>query len=111
MNRKIFASAVSLLLLGGTTAFGQMEKTEEKKVTTSSVTTKTKDHVVVGIVKEYQAGEKIKVLVGKKTRSFDLDEKSVSTAVDPKVAVGSRVKVVESKDANGKKTLTVNRTS
>ena len=49
MNRNIFASALSVLLLGGAAA-----------------------------------------------------------AVDPSVAVGTKVKIVESKDANGIKTLTVN---
>ena len=110
MNRKLFAGALSALLLGGGAAVAQqpMEKTVEKKVTTSGGTTKSKDHVFVGKVKEYEAGKKIKVLVGKKTHSFDLDEKSVNTTVDPAVAVGSKVKVVESKNADGIKTLTVN---
>lgn len=114
MNRKFFSSALSVLLLGGTAAFADdkpMERTDEKKVTTTAGTTKTKDHIVVGIVKEYQAGEKLKVLVGKKTQSFDLDEKDVNTTVDPSVAVGSKVKIIETKDANGIKTLTVNPTS
>ncbi len=111
MNRKFFASAVSVLLLGGTAAFGQMERTDEKKVKTTEGTMKSKDHIVVGTVKEYQAGKEIKVLVGKKTRSFDLDSQSVNTTVDPAVAVGSKVKITESKDANGNKTLTVNPTS
>ena len=62
-------------------------------------------------MKEYEAGEKLKVLVGKKTHSFELDAKNVNTTVDPSVAVGSKVKVIESKDANGNKTLTVNPTS
>jgi hypothetical protein len=84
-----------------------MERTEEKKVTTTSGTMKSMDHTVVGTVKEHEAGKKIKVLVGKKTRSFTLDSKSVNTTVDPSVAVGTKVKVVESKDANGMKTLTV----
>jgi hypothetical protein len=85
-----------------------MEKTDEKKVTTTSGTMKFTDHTVVGTVKEYEAGKKIKVLVGKKARSFTLDSKSVNTTVDPSVAVGTKVKIVESKDANGIKTLTVN---
>lgn len=114
MNRKFFVSALSALLLGGTAAFADdkpMERTDEKKVTTTDGTMKSKDHVVVGTVKEFEAGKKIKVLVGKKTHSFDLDEKSVNTSVDPAVAVGTKVKIIESKDANGIKTLTVNPTS
>lgn len=112
MNRKVFASAaLSCLLVGGSVAIAQstsMEKTDEKKVTTTDGTMKSKDHTVVGTVKAYQAGKKIKVLVGKKTHSFVLNSKSVNTTVDPAVAVGSKVKVVESKNADGTKTLTVN---
>ena len=111
MKHKFFVPVFSVLLLGGSVAFAQvkpMEKTDEKKVTTTSGTMKYKDHTVVGPVKEFEAGKKIKVLVGKKTRSFSLSSKSVNTTVDPSVAVGTKVKVVESKDANGMKTLTVN---
>jgi hypothetical protein len=99
MNRNIFLSAVAVLILGSTSAIAQdkpMEKTDEKKVTTTAGT------------KEYKAGKSIKVLVGKKTRHFALDSKTVSTTVDPAVAVGSKVKIVESKNADGMKTLTVN---
>jgi hypothetical protein len=111
MNRKFFVPVLSVLLLGGSAALAQdkpMEKTDEKKVTTTDGTMKYKGHTVVGTVKEYEAGKKIEVLVGKKTRSFTLDSKSVNTTVDPSVAVGTKVKIVESKDANGIKTLTVN---
>ncbi|MEO8054252.1 MAG: hypothetical protein ABI768_03820 [Acidobacteriota bacterium] len=111
MNRKVFASAaVSCLLVGGSFALAQstpMEKTDEKKVATTAGTMKSTDHTVVGTVKTYAAGKKIKVLVGKKTHSFALDSKSVNTTVDPTVAVGSKVKVVESKNADGMKTLTI----
>ena len=111
MNRKFFVPVLAVLLLGGSAAFAQdkpMEKTDEKKVTTSDGTMKSKNHTVVGTVKEFEAGKKIKVLVGKKTHSFTLDSKSVNTTVDPSVAVGTKVKIVESKDANGIKSLTVN---
>ena len=111
MNRKFFASALSMLLLGGTAAFADekpMEKTDEKKVTTTSGTEKSKDHIVVGTVKEFEAGKEIKVLVGKKAYSFALDAKDVNTSVDPSIAGGTKVKIIESKDASGIKTLTVN---
>ena len=111
MKRIFFVPALSVLFLGGPAAVAQdkpMEKTEEKKVTTTSGTMTSRAHTVVGTVKEYEAGKKIKVLVGKKTRSFTLDSKSMNTTVDPSVAVGTKVKIVESKDANGMKTLTVN---
>ncbi|MFI5119437.1 MAG: hypothetical protein ACHQM4_03445 [Thermoanaerobaculia bacterium] len=111
MNRNFFATALSVLLLGGGAAVAQnkpMEKTDEKKVTTTAGTAKSKEHVVVGTVKEYEAGKELKVLVGKKTHSFALDAKDVNTSIDPAVAVGSKVKIIESKDAEGIKTLTVN---
>lgn len=111
MNRKVFAGVLSALLLGGSAAFAQapaMEKKDEKKVTTTDGTMKSNEHTVVGTVKSYTAGKRIKVLVGKKTRSFDLNSKKVSTTVDPTVAVGTKVRVVESKNADGMKTLTVN---
>jgi hypothetical protein len=111
MNRKVFASALSVLLLGGAAAVAQqpaMEKKDEKKMTTTDGTVKTNEHTVVGTVKSYTAGKKIKVLVGKKTRSFDLNSKKVSTTVDPAVTVGSKVKIVETKNADGMKTITVN---
>jgi hypothetical protein len=110
MNRKFFATALSLALLGGSAAFAQeapSEKSTEKKVTTANGTAKSSVHTVVGTVKEFEAGKKIKVLVGKKTRSFALDAKTVATSVDPSVAVGTKVKVVESKNADGIRTLTV----
>jgi hypothetical protein len=114
MNRKFFVSALSVLLLGGFAAIAEdksVEKTVDKKVTTASGTTKSTAHSVVGTVKFFEAGKKIKVLVGKKTQTFMLDSKTVGTTVDPAVAVGTKVKVVESKDANGIKTLTIIPTS
>lgn len=111
MKRNLYSTALSFLLLAGPAAVAQdkpMEKTVEKKVTTTSGTAKSKTHTIVGTIKEYEAGKELKVLVGKKTRSFSLDSKSVSTTVNPSVAVGSKVKIVESKNAEGIKTLTVN---
>lgn len=111
MSRKFFAATLSVLLLGGGAAFAQdkpMEKTDEKKVTTESGTMKSKTHTVVGTVKEYEAGKEIKVLVGKKTHSWALDKSSEAVTVDPSVAVGSKVRVTETKNAEGIKTLKIN---
>ncbi len=110
MTRKFFAATLSALLLGGGLALAQdkpMEKTDEKKVTTESGTMKSKTHTVVGTVKKYEAGKEIKVLVGKKTRTFALDSTKVATTVDPAVAVGSKVKIIESKNAEGARTLKI----
>ena len=111
MNRKVFASALSVLLLGAPAAFAQdkpMEKTDEKKVTTESGTSKSKTHTYVGTVKEFEAGKEIKVVVGKKTHKFSLDKPSVETTVDPSVAVGKKVRIVETKNAEGVKSLKIN---
>ncbi len=109
MSRNLFATALSVLLLGGSVAVAQapMEKKDEKKTTTTDGTKKSTEHTVVGTVKSYDAGKKLKVKVGKKTRSFDLNAHNVTTTVDPAVAVGSKVRVVESKNPDGTKTLTV----
>ncbi len=110
MNRTFFVSALSVLLLSGAAVVAQdkpMEKTVEKKTTTTSGTTKSTDHTLVGTVKAFEVGKKIKVRVGKKLHSFTLDTKSVDTKVDPSVTVGTKVRIVESKDANGIKTLTI----
>jgi hypothetical protein len=110
MNRNVFAAALSVLVLGGAAAVAQdkpMEKTDEKKVTTAEGTTKTKEVTVVGTVKSYEAGKSLKVLVGKKTRSFSLDSKTMSATVDPAVAVGKKVKIVETTNAGKIKTITV----
>ena len=110
MNRKFFASALSVLLLSGTAALAtnqQMETSGEKKTSTSSATAKSGDHEFIGTVKEFEAGKMLKVLVGKKIHTFNLDAKGMTATVDPSVAVGSKVKVVESKAADGSKTLAV----
>ena len=67
--------------------------------------TKTKSEVVIGTVKEYEAGKKIKV-VGPKDKdfSFDLDE---NVGMKGPVAVGDRVKVTFTKTNNGQKVTTV----
>ena len=62
MKRKFFIPVLSVLLIGGFAALAQdkpMEKTDEKKVTTTHGTMKSKDHTVVGTVKEFVAGKKI----------------------------------------------------
>ena len=67
---------------------------------------KTKSEVVVGTVKEYEAGKKIKVTgPGDKDFSFDLDE---AVNLRGNVSVGDRVKVTYTKMPNGNKILTIN---
>lgn len=65
MNRKVFASALSILLLDGAAAIGQDQPREKT------------------------------------------DEKTATTMVDPAAAVGSKAKIIESKNADGIRTLIV----
>jgi hypothetical protein len=111
MNRKLFSAAISVLFLSGFTVLGDdkvMDSTVQKTVTTPDGKATSKTQSYLGTVKEFEAGKSIKVQLGKKTRSFSLDSKSVITTVDPAIAVGSKVKVVQTTDTNGNKTLTVN---
>jgi hypothetical protein len=85
-----------------------MAQTTETKHTGPGPNTKTKGKTVIGTVKTLDAGKKI-VVTGPKNKdfSFDLDDKDMTANVDPAVAVGNKVKVVESTDDAGKKMLTV----
>lgn len=66
---------------------------------------KTKSETVVGTVKEYEPGKKIKVTgPGDKDFSFDLDE---GVGLKGNIAVGERVKVTYTKMSNGNKVLTI----
>jgi hypothetical protein len=67
--------------------------------------TKVKSEVVIGTVKEYEPGKKLKV-VGPKDKdfSFDLDE---NVGMKGPVAVGDRVKVTYTKTDTGYKITTV----
>ena len=66
---------------------------------------KTKSEVVIGTVKDYEPGKKIKVTgPGDKDFSFDLDE---GVTVHSNVTVGERVKVTYTKLPNGNKATTI----
>jgi ABC-type glycerol-3-phosphate transport system substrate-binding protein len=67
--------------------------------------TKTKKEIVVGTVKSFEPGKKIKVTgPGDKDFSFDLDEAS---GVQGNISIGERVKVTYTKTDNGDKVTTV----
>ena len=85
-----------------------MAQTTETKHTGAGKNMKTKGKTVIGTVKTLEAGKKI-VVTGPKNKdySFDLDDKDMTANVDPAVAAGNKVKVVQSTDDQGKKTLTV----
>jgi len=85
-----------------------MAQTTETKHAGPGKDTKTKGKTVIGTVKTLEAGKKI-VVTGPKNKdySFALDDKDMTANVDPAIAVGNKVKVVEKTDEAGKKTLAV----
>jgi hypothetical protein len=81
---------------------------QQVKTKNDAGTTKNESDTIVGTVSEYKAGEKIVVTTGDNDKhSFDLDDKDLVATVASDVTVGSHVKLVQHKDDNGKKTLTV----
>ena len=70
-----------------------------------AATTKTKTEVVVGIVKEYEAGKSIKV-TGPKTKDYSFDLTDMA-AMKKAVTVGERVKVTFTKSDSGAKATTI----
>src|SRR5262249_43588067 len=72
-------------------AGGTMESEHTTKHTGAGPNTKTTSQMVIGTVKEYEAGKKI-VVTGpkKKEYSFDLDE---NAGVKGDITVGAKVKV------------------
>jgi len=65
-------------------------------------------HTYVGTVTSLTTGHTIEVLTGDNDHhKVDLDGKDTTVDLDPSVAVGNRVKLVESKDDRGHRTVTV----
>ncbi|HEX9148757.1 MAG TPA: hypothetical protein VF958_06295 [Thermoanaerobaculia bacterium] len=84
---------------------GTMHMKSESTVHKPGPDVKTKTEAVVGTVKEYEAGKKIKVTgpAGKDV-SFDLDK---AVTVNGAIAVGQRVTVEYTKSNDGKEHVTV----
>ena len=62
----------------------------------------------VGTVTEYVPGKSIQVMTGEKDmHSFDLDEKDDVVSIDAKVAVGSKVQLVQETNDSGGDRITV----
>ena len=119
-HNKVLLTVLSAALLAASAAVADdqkkdpsansVEQTNQTATTTSSGTIKNKTETVIGEVKSYEPGKSIEVSVpGKviKNRTFDLDAKDTVAKVDPAVAVGSRVKVMQKTDNNGHKTVDV----
>jgi hypothetical protein len=83
----------------------RMHTESETKQSVPGPDVKTTTEVVIGTVKDFEAGKKIKVVgPGDKDFSFDLDEHA---SVLGSVAVGERVKVTYTKTPGGDKVTTV----
>jgi hypothetical protein len=68
----------------------------ETRSKTDAGTVKTTTSTFIGTVTVYQAGKKIEVLTGEKTRhAISLDAKDLQVSVAGKVAVGAHVRLVE----------------
>ncbi|HEY4228573.1 MAG TPA: hypothetical protein VGO79_00305 [Thermoanaerobaculia bacterium] len=113
--KRIAGAAIAIGFLIGGTAGAQSTQPQEKSHT-ESVTkhtgpgpdTKMKTETVVGTVKDYEAGKKIKISgPGDKTYSFDLDKKDQAARVEGSIAVGQMAKVEYHKGDDGSEIVNV----
>ena len=115
--KRITGAAIAVCFAIGASAGAQTNATasQEKvhqetktKQTGPGPDVKTKTETVVGTVKEYKPGEKIKLSgPGDKTYTFDLDEKGEAARVEGNIAVGQMAKVVYHKAADGSEIVSV----
>ena len=108
--KRITGMAIALCVAvgGGAFALGQEKQHTETTVkkTGSGPHAKAKTETVVGIVKDYEPGKKIKVEgPGGKDYSFDLDEGGLK--VSGSVVVGQMAKVTYYKDNDGRERVSV----
>ena len=111
--KRITGMAIALCVAvgGGAFALGQEKQHTETTVkqTGPGPDVKTKTETVVGTVKDYEPGKKIKVEgPGGKDYSFDLDE---NASVSGTIAVGERVKVTRRKGDSGESITAIARYS
>ncbi len=108
--KRLATAAVALCFVAGATATAQTTQQKAHTETTVKQTgpgpdSKTKLETVVGTVKEYEAGKKIKLSgPGDKTYSFDLDE---GARVDGSIVVGQMAKVTYHKADDGTEHVSV----
>lgn len=113
----ITGAAIAVCFAIGASAGAQTNSTAPQEKVHSETKTKqtgpgpnvkTKTETVVGTVKEYKAGEKIKISgPGDKTYTFDLDEKDEVARVEGNIAVGQMARVVYHKADDGSEIVTV----
>ena len=113
--KRIAGAAIAVCILAGANAGAQSTQPQEKSHTESTIKqtgpgpdSKMKMETVVGTVKEYEAGKKIKISgPGDKTYSFDLDDKDTSAKVEGSIVVGQMAKVVYHKADDGREIVSV----
>jgi pyruvate/2-oxoglutarate dehydrogenase complex dihydrolipoamide acyltransferase (E2) component len=120
MNHTLLGGIFSAALLVGTTGYAaaqtpaasqdQSSSSTAQTATSTAQSAKPKKMTMIGEVKSYQAGKSIEVQgMGRhaQERTFDLSASDVTANVNPNVTVGSKVRVTETIDANGHKTITI----
>ena len=83
----------------------KMHSESTTKMSGASASVETKTEVVIGVVKEYEAGKSIKV-TGPDSRDYRFDLTDMAALPRP-VTVGERVKVTFTKSDNGDKATTI----
>lgn len=82
--------------------------TTETKESGQGRNEKTKVETVIGTVTEYTAGKKLVILTGDgKKHDWDLDDKKTTSSVNPRVTVGSKVRLDSTRDDSGNLSLQV----
>jgi hypothetical protein len=85
-----------------------VETTTQSKTDTPQGAVRHTTNTLVGTVTRFTAGKSIEILTGNnKTHRFDLGEKDVVVNMDPSIAVGSKVQLIEEKGENGYHTISV----
>lgn len=104
------ATLMPSLLLGAALAGGTALASEPADLGPASVSLAgaTVDRKAEGRVTEYIAGKTLTIRTDdQKSYTVKLDERDTETNVAPGLAVGARARIVESHDADGKRSLSV----
>ncbi|SRR5579884_300990 len=113
MNRKILGTVFSAALAMAGVGYAQTQSNSPSSqnpasTSQSTSTSHAKTRTMTGEVKDYTAGKSLEVTTrGNRTQKFDLSDPNMTANIDPSVAVGTRVRIMESTDASGHKTLDV----
>jgi hypothetical protein len=69
---------------------------------------KTENETVIGTVTEYGPGKKLEILTGDgKKHDYDLADKKMTSSVDSRVTVGTKVRLDSTRDDSGNRSLQV----